>query len=234
MHILALDTSTEWCTAALWHDGALLVREENAGQRHSELILPMVRSLLAEAGTDLRALDGIAFGAGPGSFTGLRIACGVAQGMAFGAGLKLAPVSTLESLAQASGAHRVVTALDARMGEIYHAAYVRDGASWRAVHAPSLCRPDDAPGLEGDGWIGCGSGFIAHADALAAHYAGRLAAVQADRVPHARDIAVLGAQVFAHGAGVPPALAAPFYVRDKVALTVAERAARTARRGHGP
>ncbi len=123
LKILAFDTSTEYCSVALFLDGAIKSREVLAGQRHSELILPMVRQGLAEGGLALTQLDGIAFGAGPGSFTGLRIACGIAQGLAFGADLPVLGVCTLEALAQEAGGGRVIAALDARMSQIYHAAY---------------------------------------------------------------------------------------------------------------
>lgn len=228
MQILALDTATDWCSAALWRDGAVHAREAHAGQRHSELILPMVDALLREANLTLPELDGIAFGSGPGSFTGLRIACGVAQGMAYGSGLKLAPVSTLEALAQASGAARVVAALDARMGEIYHAAYVREELGWRCITGPSLCRPDAAPPVDGAGWVGSGSGFAVYGGILAERYAGQLAGTRPDTVPLARHILPGAIALIERGQAVPPALAVPLYVRDKVAMTVAERAARHA------
>ena len=132
LKVLAFDTSTEYCSVALFQDGAIMSREALAGQRHSELILPMVRQTLTEAGLTLTQLDGIAFGAGPGSFTGLRIACGIAQGLAFGADLPVAGICTLEALAQEAGGGRIIAALDARMSQIYHAAYEeRDG--WVAV-----------------------------------------------------------------------------------------------------
>jgi tRNA threonylcarbamoyladenosine biosynthesis protein TsaB len=226
LNILALDTSSEWCSAALWLDGRVSARDTRAGQRHSELILGMIDGLLREARVTLQQLDGIGFGAGPGSFTGLRIACGLAQGMAFGAGLRLAAIGTLDCLAQASGACRVVSALDARMGEIYHAAYERSEAGWQTVCGPSLCRPQDAPDLEGKGWIGCGSGFDAHSEALRQRYGGALDATQPELYPHARDVAALAALVFANGKGVDPAEAAPLYIRDKVALSIVERAER--------
>lgn len=228
LQILALDTATEWCSAALWCDGAVHAREAHAGQRHSELILPMVDTLLRVANVELSGLDGIAFGSGPGSFTGLRIACGVAQGMAYGAGLKLAPVSTLEALAQASGAPRVIAALDARMGEIYHAAYVREGRGWRCVASPSLCRPLAAPPVDGSDWIGAGSAFAVHGEILAARYAGQLAGTAPELVPLACHILPGAIALIERGEVVAPALAAPLYVRDKVAMTVAERAARNA------
>jgi tRNA threonylcarbamoyladenosine biosynthesis protein TsaB len=226
LNILALDTSSEWCSAALWLDGRVWARDTRAGQRHSELILVMIDALLREAGVTPRQLHGIGFGAGPGSFTGLRIACGLAQGMAFGAELTLAPIGTLDCLAQASGARRVVSALDARMGEIYHAAYERTQIGWQTVFTPSLCRPQDAPELEGEGWIGCGSGFAAHGEALRQRYGSALDGTQPELYPHARDVAALAAPVFAHGKGVDPALAAPLYIRDKVALSIVERAER--------
>ncbi len=230
MNLLALDTSSEWCSAALWLGGATHAREALAGQRHSELILPMIDALLQEAGLGVRRLDGIAFGAGPGSFTGLRIACGVAQGLAFAAGLPVAAVGTLECLAEASGESRVVSALDARMGEVYIGAFERSGEAWEAVSEPALRRPQEAPVLEG-AWVGCGSGFAAHGEALALRYRGQLRAVRAELYPHAREVAALGARILARGEGLDPALAAPLYIRDKVALTVGERAARKARAG---
>lgn len=228
LQILALDTATEWCSAALWRDGVVDAREAHAGQRHSELILPMIDALLRAAHLPLSGLDAIAFGSGPGSFTGLRIACGVAQGMAYGAGLKLVPVSTLEALAQASGAARVIAALDARMGEIYHAAYVRDERGWYCAAGPSLCRPQTAPLVAGDDWMGSGSGFAVYGESLAARYAGKLAGTRPDIVPLARHILPGAIAAFERGEAVSPALAAPLYVRDKVAMTVAERAARNA------
>jgi tRNA threonylcarbamoyladenosine biosynthesis protein TsaB len=223
MNLLALDTSSEWCSAALLRGDVVEAREVRAVQRHSELVLPMIDALLRETGVGLRDLDAVAFGAGPGSFTGLRIACGVAQGLAFGAGLKVVAVGTLEAMAEAAGGARVVSALDARMDEIYLAAYQRTGAGWTCLVAPTLCAAQDAPALEGDGWIGCGSAFAVHGDQLCARYAGRLAAVRPELFAHAREMAAIAARVHTAGGGVEPEQAAPLYVRDKVARTVAER-----------
>lgn len=223
MKILALDTSTEYCSVALWLDGAVLSDDCRAGQEHSELLLPMIDRLLRGQGIALAQLDGIAFGAGPGSFTGLRIACGVAQGLALGAGLPVVGVGALEALAASAEGHRVVCCLDARMGEIYHGAYQFQDGAWRPVSEPRLCRPQEVPDLPGRGWTGAGSGFSAHGEILAARYSGRLAEIRAELVPHAREIASLAVPRFAAGAGIDPSGAAPLYVRDKVALTVAER-----------
>jgi tRNA threonylcarbamoyladenosine biosynthesis protein TsaB len=223
VNLLALDTSSEWCSAALLRDGLLTTREERAEQRHSELILPMIDALLNDGGMALQDLDAIAFGAGPGSFTGLRIACGVAQGLAFGAGLKVVPVATLEAMAEAVGGPRVLSALDARMDEIYLAAYEREGSGWRCVVAPTLCTVADVPALYGPDWIGCGSAFAVHGEALRARYGAQLRDVRPQVFAHAREVAIIAARVRAAGGGVEPDYAAPLYVRDKVAKTVAER-----------
>lgn len=224
MKILALETSTEYCSVALSREGEIDARETLAGQRHSELLLGMVDAMLRRHGLALRGLDGIAFGAGPGSFTGLRIACGVTQGLAFGAGLPVVGVSTLLALAESAGAPRAVCCLDARMGQIYHAAYEREGMSWSTVHAPGLCAPAEAPLLPGAAsWAGSGSGFKAHREALDRRYAGRLSAIIPDVYPHAREVARLAIAEFEQGRAVPAEAAAPVYIRDKVALKSNER-----------
>lgn len=226
MNLLVLDTSTEWCSAALWLDGQVRARRELAEQRHSSLILPMVDDLLKEAGVSLRALDGIGYGAGPGSFTGLRIACAVTQGLAFGAGLPVVGVSTLESLAAQAGGDKVLTLLDARMAEVYWAAYERDGEDWRAVIEPRLAMPDAAFVPDGDGWGGAGNGFAVLEEALRTALGGRLTRLDATLMPDAAAMAPLAARAFARGEGRDAAEAAPIYLRDKVALTVDERRAR--------
>ena len=223
MKLLALDTSTEYCSVALWRDGVLKHREAHAVQRHSELILPMIDELLDDCGLDLGELDGIAFGAGPGSFTGLRIACGVAQGLAFGTGLPVVAVGTLAALAQEADADRVIACLDARMGEIYHAAYQREAGWGRQVCPASVGPAHAAPALEGDGWIGCGSGFSVYGEALAQRYGGQLGGVTHGLHPHARSIARLARPVLEAGGGLPAERAAPVYVRDNVALKMHEQ-----------
>lgn len=235
LNILAIETSSEWCSAAVWLDGRVLSREEQAGQRHSDLILPMVDGLLHEAAVELAAFDAVAFGAGPGSFTGLRVACGVAQGLAFAAGIRVAEVGTLLALAQASDAERVVSCLDARMGELYFASFERTTESgaerqWITVHEPVLCIPASAPDLDGSGWVGAGSGFAAHGAALAQRYAGRVTHIHPQLHPAARDIAALAVDVVKMGLTVPAEDARPVYLRDRVALTVEERRALKASR----
>ena len=223
MKILAFETSTDYCSTALLLDGDLRSDEVCAVQKHSELLLPMLDRLLADAGIGLDQLDGIAFGAGPGSFTGLRIACAVAQGLAFGADRKVLPVSTLLALAHASGAERVVAALDARMNEVYLGAYERDGDDWRTVIEPCLHAPDALPELEGGGWTAVGDGFAVRNGALARACGDKLRHVDVLLHPRAAEIARLAAPLFARGLGVAPEDAAPLYVRDRVALKVSER-----------
>ena len=183
----------------------------------------MIEEVLVAAGVGLAQLDGIAFGAGPGSFTGLRIACGVTQGLAFGAGVPVVPVGTLAALAQEAGAFRVIACLDARMGEIYHAAYRHERGQWTEISPPGVGPARSAPVLEGEGWFGCGSGFAVYGEALAQRYGAQLNGVAATLHPHARSIARLAAPVLAAGGGLPAEQAAPIYVRDKVALKMHEQ-----------
>lgn len=223
MKILALDTSTEYCSVALWCEGEADLRELHVGQRHSELVLGMVDELLVRHRLGVKMLDGIAFGEGPGSFTGLRIACGVTQGLAFAAGIPVMGVSTLLAMAEAAQAQRVVCCLDARMHEIYHASYERTADGWKTVQAPGLCLPSAAPPLPGGTWFGCGSGFAAYREALLRRYEGQLSAVDGGIHPRAQEIARLAVPRFERGEGIDALDAAPFYIRDKVALKMHER-----------
>jgi len=233
--ILAIETSSELASVALsLPGGAVLARESSGVRTHSQSVLPMVQEVLAEAGLQLADCAAIAFGAGPGSFTGVRTACGVAQGLAFGANLPVLPLVTLEALAEAcrvrTGATEVLAVLDARMGEVYWAQYRYgvDGA-WQAVCAPALCLPKDVAPQFHPGLAACGNGFAAYPQDLAAGLAhagaGTSLAVgaHADILPHARELAVLGAAKLAAGQGVPADQAQPLYLRNKVAYTSAER-----------
>jgi len=228
MKVLALDTSTNWLTVACGDGDSWHVRGEPAGQAHSERVLSLVEQVLAEAAWSLVALDGIAFGAGPGSFTGVRIACGVAQGLAFGATLPVVPVPTLAALAQAAwrvrGATHVFACLDARMREVYVAAYERVGDRWLERLVPAVLGPAVAALPAGDAadWFGTGDGFAVYPE-LAQHLA--LDAVDGTAVPDARAVGELAIPRFAAGEGVEAADALPLYVRHRIALTSAERAA---------
>jgi tRNA threonylcarbamoyladenosine biosynthesis protein TsaB len=217
MRILALETATHRLSIALWEDGRLIERAAELPNGSSEWLLPNVRALLAEAGVTLKMLDGIAFGAGPGSFTGLRLAAGCTQGLAFGLDLPVLGIGTLEALALASGEANAYACLDARMNEVYVAAY-DNGVE---VMSPVVCPPAQAPIPSGEGWVGCGDGFAGYAAALP-----QFSRVRADLRPTADAVARLAAPRFARGEGVAAVEAVPLYVRDKVALTTAERLAR--------
>jgi tRNA threonylcarbamoyladenosine biosynthesis protein TsaB len=225
MWILCLDSSTEWCSVAVGDGRRWYGRDEHAGQSHSERLLPMVRATLAEAGLALPQLDGLAFGAGPGSFTGIRIGCGVVQGLAFGADLPVIAVPTLEALAQEArrrhGWTAVAACLDARMREVYFAMYAADGDAWRVLTEPVAAAP---AGLRlptaSIVTFGAGNGYAAY-PVLGVELG--LAAVDADVRPTAQSIGELALPRLAAGEGVAAARALPFYVRHRVALTTAER-----------
>jgi len=223
MKLLALETSTEYCSVALYLDGAISERFELVGQKHSERLIDMVAAVLADAGVALTDLDGIAYGAGPGSFTGVRIACGTTQGLALGASLPVCGVCTLQALAQASGHSRVIAALDARMGEIYHAVYELQQGEWIALSEPNLCKAEAAAQVIGEGWYGVGSGFAAYRDALQVRYGSQLRGVDDAAVPHAAAVLAIAVSTFEAGLGQDAALAQPLYLRNKVALKTAER-----------
>ena len=224
MRFLALEASTLTPSCALWLDGEVLERVCPDDLNSSATLLPAIQSLLAEHGFSLKQLDGIAFGAGPGSFTGLRVAAGVTQGLAFAADLPVVPVETLAAVAWANGAEKTFAVLDARMSEIYSGCYHREAGRLRRVGAmqvanpASLVLPDAA-----EGWTICGNAVAVY-PALAARVADFLQAPSS--IPMAGAIAELGSHVFAEGGGLAADFAQPIYVRDKVAFTIAERLAK--------
>jgi tRNA threonylcarbamoyladenosine biosynthesis protein TsaB len=224
LRLLAVETSTELCSAALLRGDELFVEEWVAPNQHAERLAPMVRRLLARAGLAAGDLDAFAFGQGPGSFTGLRIACGMAQGLAFGASRPVVPVPSLLALAEQANASRVVVGMDARMGETYLAAYSRMGGDWEAVIEPGLFLRDGLPPLPGRDWVATGSGFDAF-DWLRAAYATSVANRITGDLPRAGSVARIAARKLARGEAVAAEEAAPLYLRDKVALTTRERQA---------
>jgi tRNA threonylcarbamoyladenosine biosynthesis protein TsaB len=223
MKLLALDTATEMLSVAVSIDSVVRERSLHAGQRHGELVLQEIDALLASCGVRLADLDGIAYGAGPGSFTGLRIACGVVQGLAAARGLCVLGIGTLAAIAQAAGDESVIACLDARMGEVYHAAFERRGGSVHEVIPPGLHRPHAIPIPDGNHWIGCGSGFAAYADALRARCGTTVVRFRPEVFPSAAAILRLAMPRFSAGEGDDAATTAPIYLRDRVALKTAER-----------
>ncbi|MBN7135544.1 tRNA N6-adenosine(37)-N6-threonylcarbamoyltransferase complex dimerization subunit TsaB [Lysobacter enzymogenes] len=237
MKLLAFETSTEACSVALWLDGDVRECFELAPRRHAELSLPWAEQLLAEAGVKRRELDAVALGRGPGAFTGVRLAIALAQGVALALDVPVIPVSTLavlalraQPLARGAGPQRVLSAIDARMGEIYTAAYeLRDGEPFALDHEAVLA-PDAAqlPGNQTD-WLGVGTGFAAADGALRERLGARFAAIDADALPRAADLARLAAAAYARGETLAPERIEPAYLRNNVALTIAEQAALRAR-----
>lgn len=234
MKVLAFETSTEACSVALHVDGRTLERFEIAPRRHAELALPWAEALLAEAGLARSQLDAIAVGRGPGAFTGVRLAIGLAQGIALALDLPVAAVSTLQALAlrAPAGAGKVLACIDARMGEVYAAAYVREGGALRAIDretvlAPSvLALPDDAPG-----WYAVGTGMAAGEGVLRERLAAQLAGVDAAALPHAGDVLALALPAIARGETLAAERLEPAYLRDNVALTLVEQQAARAAKG---
>lgn len=224
MRILALETSTELGSCALWCDGAVTERVCPPGQAHSETLLPLVRQLLGDAGWSVGQLDAVAFGVGPGAFTGLRVACGAAQGLAVAAGLPLVPVTSLETLAAASGEDRVLALLDARMSEVYWAHYLKTGDGYAPLGSIALASPNDIDPPDGAGWLACGNALTAY-PTLAERLDVAGVRLASTLMPMAATLARLAAPRVGRGEGIDAAEAAPLYVRDKVAKTVAERLA---------
>lgn len=222
--ILAIETSSELASCALLRGGRVISRISNGVRTHSASLLPMVQELLADAGIALAACDAVAFGAGPGSFTGVRTACGIAQGLGFGANRPVVGVVTLEAMALAAhekhGAQDVLAVLDARMNEVYWAQYRFDDGQLAIVLPPALSAPADV--VPQDAPFACGNGLTAYAEAFAA--SAFAAGTDAAILPHAEQIARLGAAGLAAGRGVTAAEAQPLYLRNKVAYTKAERA----------
>jgi tRNA threonylcarbamoyladenosine biosynthesis protein TsaB len=225
VNLLAVETSTELCSVALLRGGDLFVEEALAENRHSEMLVPMLRRVLERARTDARRMDAFAFGQGPGSFTGIRIACGVVQGLAFGAERPVVPVPSLLALAEQTNESRVVAALDARMGEAYLAAYARSGDDWDEVLAPRLVDGKQLPALPGRQWAATGSGFDRHAWLRDAYRESVEMRFEGD-LPRAGAVARIAARRFGAGHGIAAEQAAPLYLRDKVALTTEEREAK--------
>lgn len=231
MKLLAIEGSTAWLSVCAYdaRDGrAIAIERERSGANASARILEFVQRTLEQAGWTLDDLDGVAFGSGPGAFTGLRVVCGVVQGLALGSGLPVAGVPSFVAVAQAAwrahGVTRVVACLDARMHEVYVAACRRRDGDWMVEAEPAVARPDDVAlhGVASPGGFGAGDGF-AVAPSLATRLG--LTGVDATIVPDAVDVAALAAPAFAAGRGRPAGDAQPLYVRHRVALTEAERAA---------
>lgn len=229
MKLLAFETATEACSVAVWADGEVRERFELAPRRHAELALPWAEQLLAEAGIARSQLDAIAVGRGPGAFTGVRLAISIAQGIALGLDRPVVPVSTLAALAM-QGRGEVIAAIDARMGEVYLGTYRHVDGDVQALTAEVVVKPDAASVPAGTGWQGLGTGFAAADGALQQRLQTSLGLVDACALPHAADIARLAALALGRGEAYAPERVEPAYLRDNVALTLAEQQAQRAGR----
>lgn len=246
MKLLAFELATEACSVALWIDGAVHERFEIAPRRHAELALPWADHVLAEAGIARTALDAVAVGRGPGAFTGVRLAIAIGQGIALALDRPIVAVSTLGALALAaapaadtapSSAQHVIASIDARMGEVYVGAFrVHDGDATligrEAVLAPATVELPEAP-IAPAGWAAVGTGFAASDGVLQARLSGHLATVDATALPRAGNVARLAVNAWLRGEAVAPELAEPAYLRNQVALTIAEQRALRAQRDQG-
>jgi tRNA threonylcarbamoyladenosine biosynthesis protein TsaB len=232
MKLLALETATEACSAALAINGDIIERYQVAPQQHTQLILPMVAELLAQAGIHQKDLDGVAFGCGPGSFTGVRIATSIAQGIALGLDIAVVPVSTLAALAQGwfnsnpTPNQVALVAMDARLGEIFWGAYQANSDGLATLMGKEAVTPANlvvVPNLPG---YGVGSAWGIYADELQAQLGQQVLGYKAQHLPHASVVAQLGVAGFQQGLAVAAEYAMPVYLRDKVAKTEVERGVR--------
>jgi tRNA threonylcarbamoyladenosine biosynthesis protein TsaB len=221
MKLLTLDTSTDACSCALSVDGEIREQSVIAPRQHTMLILPMIDQLLAEAGLKPTQLDGIAFGCGPGSFTGLRIACGITQGIAFAADIPVAPISSLATLAQAAyldnGIAKVLAAIDARMNEIYFGKYLVDkNGIMQPVAEETVCTPTAIDLPTTAGWYGIGSGWATYPQELTTRLGDKIQGVHGEKYPQARAMIPLAQAALAAGQIVSAENALPVYLRNRV------------------
>lgn len=228
MKILAIDTTEQACSAALLLDDDISESYQVAARQHSQLILPMVEGLLGEAGVSLAELDGLAFARGPGSFTGVRIAAAVTQGLAVAADLPVVPVSSLLALAQGvmieSDQSRVLAVFDARMGELYWAPCEAQGDRMQFAAPERVSQVADVSLPTGfGGWVLAGSGVSPYGDQLEASLGLSAPARYPEANVHARDVARLARGDFERGAGLPAEQALPVYLRDQVAQKMRQR-----------
>lgn len=221
--ILAIETSTELCSVAITSSNEVIFEEEHTGAQSSTRILPMVQNVLAKADTSLQSLSAIAFGAGPGSFTGIRTACALAQGLAFGADLPIIPVDTLLACAerayQETGFQKILVTLDARMGEIYWGEYFFDKQAWQVLTPPGVSKPAAIHAQQMDYCV-VGNACALFPDAQFKRLAENS---QPTITPRADYIANLAHHALDHGQALQAAQARPIYIRNKVALTTQER-----------
>jgi tRNA threonylcarbamoyladenosine biosynthesis protein TsaB len=227
MRVLAIDTATEACSAALELDGQVLERYEVAGRSHTERLLPQVHALLAEAGITFAQIDGFICGVGPGSFAGVRIGVSFVKGLALALDRPVVPVTSLAMLAQPAlegGAQAVMAAIDARMNEVYAGTFRADASGLATPSSAAIVSAPERVRFEGEGpWVAVGTGWARHEAALRAGLSGKIVRLDATALPRAATALTLARAAFAAGNTITADALAPVYLRDQVALTLEEQ-----------
>ena len=219
MKILAIETSTEACSAALGIDNSCIYRHQIAPRKHTELILPMIDSLLNEANIKLNSLDAIAFGRGPGAFTGVRIAISVTQGLAYPYDIPVIPISTLATLAQqfSDKYDCIAASFDARMKEIYWGLYKKNKLNiMEAIKKEKVCLPNNISTPSSGEWFGAGSGWKLYSDEIKSKFKCKIIDFDDNAYPHAKDIIKIAIPLYLDGKVMSAELVSPVYLRDKV------------------
>ncbi len=230
MIVLAIETSSERGSLAVWHDGRCTAVDLEPGPGQSATALQRLSRLLSELELSIEQIDAIAFGSGPGMFTGLRLGCGLAQGLAIGLARPVVSVSSLQALAERCSGERILAATDARMGEVYVQSFCRTDGALMPMGEAACVPPEQVPPPPADQrWKGIGCGFSAYRARLPAELTARVDIVDSEAVPHACEVAEIGRRKFSAGSVTPLSEAVPDYVRNKVALTTLERLARGGR-----
>jgi len=229
MKLLAIDTSTEACSAALWLDGELRERYELTGRDHTQKLMPQVASLMAECGVSYQQLDGIVCGHGPGSFAGVRIGVGYVKGLGLALDRPVLGVSSLAMLAlRAAREHKVtqvLSAIDARMNEIYFGAFEVIDGKLRELAPEVVVPPAAVPAMPAGTWLAAGTGWGPYREVLTTAVNVELLHVLPEALPHAGDALLLAQSEFAAGRAINADVLTPVYLRNKVALTLVEQAA---------
>lgn len=223
MPYLAIETSSEYLSFAFDTPSGIVSREWLVGQKQSEVTLPYLQEFLTEHGLSMADIQGIAYPSGPGSFTGLRIGCGITQGLAFARNIPVIGISTLAAIAEAANSSRVVSCIDARMNQVYYASFEKITGQWQNIIPALVCNPEDVPLPAGGDWYGVGNGFSAYTAALNAKIGQQICHIDSEIHPHAAQLLSLALPQFAAGLGKPAHEAELVYLRDKVALKTHER-----------
>jgi len=223
MKLLAIETSSTRCSVALYDGKKIFAKEANTNRKHSEFVLLMIDDVLREVNSELNEVTALAFGAGPGSFTGLRLSCAISQGIGFVQRIPVVPVSSMEALSLAVDRSKVFVCFDARLGQTFCAAYIWGEEQVEVIIEPQLCDADKIPILPGDGWVACGDGLSLYSDKIENRNGSNVTDYFLDLVPQSREVAIIAERKLKYGGCFPPEEALPFYIREKVAKDIYEQ-----------